>query len=208
MNKHCSLCVHNFVEDANKKDLCRRPFFDLFDAAFRKKFFKHESMSVNSCAPAGLILFAFTVAVCGRSLLPILGQQEISYVSVFDAVAAHVQLVHRNDVFGIVVADAVIRSEFPFDSFFGGQQVADLDIELAALLFTDEINFFCRGFADRHAVAPAQQFHEDDVFQHQIDVFHVAAENCFADAVVGYVIFFIHGEDLLAPKVLPVNTVK
>lgn len=43
--------------------------------------------------------------------VPIFHKQKIPDIVMFDAVAAHVQLIHRDDIFGEVVAYTVVDTE-------------------------------------------------------------------------------------------------
>lgn len=43
-----------------------------------------------------------------------------------DAVFAHVELIQRNNIFRIVIADVIIRSELAPDSLIGRQQIGNL----------------------------------------------------------------------------------
>ena len=122
-----------------------------------------------------------------------------------DAVPAHVELVQGDHVLGEVVPDAVVDPEFPVNSFRGGQQVGDLDIELLSPLFTDKVDFLVPGLADGDGVAPAQQLQIHDVLQNQVDVAHIAAVDGLPDAVVGDVVLLVGGQDLLALEILPLD---
>ena len=44
-------------------------------------------------------------------LIPFLCQQEIADVAVLDPVSAHVELIQRDNIFRVVIADIVIRAE-------------------------------------------------------------------------------------------------
>ena len=121
----------------------------------------------------------------------------------FDPVPAHVELVQGDHILGEIVPDAVVDPEFPVDGLRGGQQVGDLDIELLAPLFADEVDLLVPGLAHGDIVAPAQQLQIHDVLQDQVDVLYIAAVDGFPDAVVGDVVFLIGGEDLLALEILP-----
>ena len=125
-----------------------------------------------------------------------------------DAVLAHIKLIERNNVLGEVIADRVIRAELATDRFFRRQQVSDLNIQLFAALVTYKINFLIAHSADSHFITPAQQLKIDDVFQNEIDVPHIAAENSLADAVVGNIILLFGGKDLFALQVLPLHLIE
>ena len=125
-----------------------------------------------------------------------------------DPVAAQVQLVHRDHVFGEVVRDGVVDAEFPLYRFRCGQQVADLDVDTLPPLFCDEIHFQSAGLAHGDGIASAQQFQKDDVFQDEIDVPQVPAEDCLPHAMVCDIILFLTGQNLFALHVLAFYLVK
>ena len=95
--------------------------------------------------------------------VPLRLQQEFPDVQMLDAVPAHVELVQGDYILGEIIPDAVVDPELPVDSFRGGQQVGDLDIELLAPLFADEVDLLVPGLAHGDGVAPAQQLQIDDV---------------------------------------------
>ena len=125
-----------------------------------------------------------------------------------DPVSAHIKLIEGNNVLWEVVADAVIRAKLAAHRFFRRQQVSDLNVQPFAALVTYKINFLIARSADSHFVAPAQQLKIDDVFQNEIDVPHIAAEDRLADAVIGNIIFLIGGKDLFALQVLPLHLIE
>lgn len=131
-------------------------------------------------------------------LIPFLHQKEVPYVSVFNAVAAHVELVKRNDVFREVVADAAIYSELTGYSLFRRKQIGYLDVELLSVLVAYKINFLALCPADGYLVTSAQEFEIDYVLKDEINVLCVAAADGLADAVVRYVVLFVGGKNLLA----------
>ena len=113
-------------------------------------------------------------------------------------VTAHIKLVQGDNILWKVIADTVIDTKLPFYGIFRGQQISHLDIQLVALIFTYEVDLPVAYLADSNGVAPAQELHVDDVFEDQVDVLHVAAEHGFPDSMIGYIVFLIHGKDLLA----------
>jgi len=127
---------------------------------------------------------------------------------VFDPVSAHIELIERNNVLREVVADAVIRTKLTVDGFFRCQQVSDLNIQLFAALVTYKINFLIARSADSHFIAPAQQFQIHDIFQNEIDVPHIAAEDRLADAMIGNIILLVGRKDLFALQVLPFHLIE
>ena len=126
----------------------------------------------------------------------------------FDPVSAHVELIEGNNVLREVVADAIIRAELAVDCFFRCQKISDLNIQLFAALVTYKINFLIARPADSHLIAPAQQLQIDDVFQNEVDVPHIAAEDRLADSVIGNIILLVGGKDLFALQVLPLHLIE
>lgn len=59
----------------------------------------------------------------------------------FDTVAAHVELIQRNDILGVIVPNVIIGSELTLNGFLRGEQVTDLHIQLFALLVADKVDF-------------------------------------------------------------------
>ena len=115
-----------------------------------------------------------------------------------DTVSTHIELIKRNNVLWEVVSNVIIRTKLTVDRFFRCQQISDLNIQLFAALVAYEVNFLVARPADSHFIAPAQQFQIDDVFQNEIDVPHIAAEDRLADAMIGNIILLIGGKDLFA----------
>ena len=115
-----------------------------------------------------------------------------------DPVSAHIELIERNNVFREVVADAVIRTKLTVDRFFQCQQISDLNVQLFAALVAYKINFLIARSADSHFIASAQQFQIHDIFQNEIDVPHIAAEDRLADSVIGNIILLVGGKYLFA----------
>ena len=52
-------------------------------------------------------------------LIPFLCQQEITDVAVLDPVSAHVELIQRDNIFRVVIADIVIRAELTLNGLIG-----------------------------------------------------------------------------------------
>ena len=86
-------------------------------------------------------------------LFPVFCEEEIADVFMFDAVTAHVEFVEGDDVFRVVIADAVINVEFAGDGLFACQEVGDLDVKLFAVAVADEVDFPGSGSADSDMVA-------------------------------------------------------
>ena len=144
----------------------------------------------------------------GFDLVPFLSQEEIADIPVLDPVSAHIELIERNNVLREVVADRVIRTKLTVDRFVGGEQIAHLNIQLFAALVAYKINFLIARSANGHFIAPAQQLQIHDIFQNEIDVPHIAAEDRLADAMIGNIILLIGGKDLFALQVLPLHLIE
>ena len=54
-------------------------------------------------------------------LIPFLCQKEITDVAVLDSVSAHVELIQRDNIFRVVIADIVIRAELTLNGLIGCQ---------------------------------------------------------------------------------------
>lgn len=107
----------------------------------------------------------------GFALIPFFLQQEVPDVAMLDPVAAHVKFVQGDNILGEIIPDARKGAELPPDGIFRGQQVGNLDIQLVSFVLAHEVDLFVGDFADRDRIAPAQQLHVDDIFQHKVDIF-------------------------------------
>lgn len=125
----------------------------------------------------------------------------------FDAVTAHVEFVEGDDVFRVVIADAVINAEFAGDGLFACQEVGDLDVKLFAVAVADEVDFPGSGSADSDMVATAEKLEEDDVLQNQVDIPHVATEYSLAYSMVCDVVLFVCAEYLFSSEILAVHLI-
>ena len=110
-----------------------------------------------------------------------------------DAVSAHVEFVQREHILRIVIANTVISAEFSEDGLFACQQVSNLQIELAALFLTDEVDLLLAVSPNSNLIASSEHLHEDNILENQIDITHITAVDCFADAVIGQIVFLICG---------------
>ena len=126
----------------------------------------------------------------------------------FDPISAHIELIERNNVLWEVITDAIIRAKLAVNRFIGGEQIAHLNVQLFAALVAYKINFLIACSADSHFIAPAQQFQIYDIFQNEIDVPHIAAEDRLADAMIGNIILLIGGKDLFALQILPLHLIE
>ena len=110
-----------------------------------------ESKKFSHCAPCrnaeGFIVFL---------LNPFLCQQKIADVAVLDPVSAHVELIQRDNIFRVVIADVVIRAELTPDGLIGGQQIGNLNIQLLSASVAYKIDLLVSGSADCNFIVPAQ----------------------------------------------------
>ena len=100
-------------------------------------------------------------------LIPFLCQQEITDVAVLDPVSAHVELIQRDNIFRVVIADIVIRAELTLNSLIGCQQIGNLNIQFFSTLVTYKVDLLVSGSADSHFIVPAQQLQKHDVLQNE-----------------------------------------
>ena len=63
-----------------------------------------------------------------------------------DAIAAHIEFIHGNHIFGKIVADSIIDTKFTVNGIFRCQKIGHLNIQLLIPFFTNKINFPFRGF--------------------------------------------------------------
>ena len=103
----------------------------------------------------------------------------------YDSVTAHIKFIQRKYILGVVVTDVPVYAEFTFYGFRGGQDIADLYVELFGLAFGDEIDFFFAVLPYGDFISTAQQFQKDNVFQYEVNILHIAANDGLPDAVVG-----------------------
>lgn len=89
--------------------------------------------------------------------IPRTHQQEVPDIAVLDPVPTAVDLIHRNDVFGEIIPDAIESAKFTLHGIFRGQQISYLHIQLLILPATDKIHLFVAHFAHGHLIVPAQQ---------------------------------------------------
>ena len=54
--------------------------------------------------------------ISGSSLNPFISSQKISNISMFDAITAHINFIHCNDIFGEVISDRIIYTKLPVHS--------------------------------------------------------------------------------------------
>lgn len=112
-------------------------------------------------------------------------QQEVSDILMYDAVTAHIKFVQRKNILGGVVTNVLVHAELALYGFGGGQDIADLYINLLGLAFGDEIDFFFAVLPYGDFIATALQFQKDNVFQYEVNILHIAANDGLPDAVVG-----------------------
>ena len=95
--------------------------------------------------------------------LPFLCQQKIADVAVLDPVSVPVELIQRDNIFRVVIADIVIRTELTLNGLIGCQQIGNLNIQFFSTLVTYKVDRLVSGSADCHFVVPAQQLQIHDV---------------------------------------------
>lgn len=128
-------------------------------------------------------------------------QQEIRDVPVQDAFPPHIESVHGQDVFRVVVLDGQQGSELPFHGFFRCQKVGYLKIDPLPCSFANEIDFQIPYPPNPDNVAPTKHLHIDDVLQDPLDIALVVAIDRLPDPVIRDVVLFVHLQDLLADQI-------
>ena len=83
----------------------------------------------------------------------------------YDTVTAHIKLIQRKHIFGVVVTDFSVYTELALYGFGGGQDIADLYINLLGLAFGDEIDFFFAVLPYGDFISTAQQFQKDNILE-------------------------------------------
>ena len=86
-----------------------------------------------------------------------------------DPIPAEVDGIQGDDVFRVVVADVLVDAKFSVDGFLRREEIGDLDVDAFVLPIADEVDFLCTGLADGDAVAAAQEFQADDIFECLVD---------------------------------------
>ena len=104
------------------------------------------------------------------------------------------ELVHADDIFGVVILDIHQVADFPFGIF--RELAANLNIDFFSASLADKVDFFDTIFPDIDRVSSSPHFEIDDIFQHGSD--HALSEPCTAAAErdIGKIIFllrFQHG---------------
>ena len=97
------------------------PLWDTIKGAVKERLTNRATLAVANVA---LVLAENSHFV----LIPFLCQQEIADIAVLDSVSAHVELIQRDNIFRVVVADIVIRAELTPDDLIGCQQIGNLNI--------------------------------------------------------------------------------
>lgn len=142
------------------------------------------------------------------SLVPVLHRQKICDMPVPYAVPAEVEIIHGDYIFRKIILDVFIDAKFPLDGFFGGEEIRNLHIDAVSLLLPNKIDFLVSCFPDGYRIAPAEHFHEDHIFEDEMDVTHVSAIDGFPDAMIGNVIFLIGRENLLSCEVMSLGLIE
>ena len=115
-------------------------------------------------------------------------------------VTAHVKLIQCDHILGEVVTHPVIDAKLTGYGIFRGQQIRHLDIQLVALIFTNEVDLLVACLADSHRIAPAKKLHVDDIFQNQVNIPH-------ADGDTDRPSLFRYLEMAVEEKVVPIPPV-
>ena len=79
-----------------------------------------------------------------------------------DPVSAHIELIQRDNIFRVVIADIVIRAELTLNGLIGCQQIGNLNIQFFSTLVTYKVDLLVSGSADSHFIVPAQQLQIHD----------------------------------------------
>lgn len=82
----------------------------------------------------------------------------------FDTITTYIKFAQRNNILREVVTDMIICSEFTQDSFIGGKQIGNLNIQLLISLMADKMNFFVAGSTNCDFVATAKEFQIHNIF--------------------------------------------
>ena len=77
------------------------------------------------------------------------------------------ELVHADDIFGVVILDIHQIAGFPFGIF--QELAANLNIDFFSASLADKIDFFDTIFPDIDRVSSSSHFEIDDIFQHGSD---------------------------------------
>ena len=125
-----------------------------------------------------------------------------------DTLSAHIKFIKRNNILREVVPDIVIRSELTGNGFLCRQKIRNLNIEFFAALVANEVDFLISGSANRNIVASAKQFQKNYILKDEVDVFGIAAENRFTDAVIRNVIFLVGCEDMFSLQVFTLHLIE
>ena len=100
-----------------------------------------------------------------NSLVPVLQQEEIADISVFDTVSTHVKLIKRNNILWEVIAVGIVRSKLTGNGFLRCKQIRNLNIQLLSAFIANEVNLLASSFADGYFIASAKQFHVDNILK-------------------------------------------
>ena len=91
-----------------------------------------------------------------------------------DPVSAHVELIQRDNIFRVVIADIVIRTELTLNGLIGCQQIGNLNIQFFPAFVAYKVNFLVSGFAYCNFIVPAQKFQIKDTFESISGSVHLA----------------------------------
>ena len=90
-------------------------------------------------------------------------------------IAAEIEFIHREHVFGIIVGNSKVCSELAFFGFIRCQHIADLNISPFAVFIANKINFAVTDLSNTHLVSSAKHFKTNDVFKNQLNIAHIVA---------------------------------
>ena len=107
-------------------------------------------------------------------LIPLLSQEKITNVSMFDTISTHVKCIERNNIFGKVVTDVIIRTKLTIDCILRCQQISNLNIQFFPAFVAYKVNFLVSGFAYCNFIVPAQKFQIKDTFESISGSVHLA----------------------------------
>ena len=88
----------------------------------------------------------------------------------FNAISAHIKIIHGDYVFWKIILNSLICSKFVFNSILGFQQVSNLDIYFRSIFAGYKIYFLFSISPNRNFVAPSDKFHIHGIFQKLVNI--------------------------------------
>ena len=125
-----------------------------------------------------------------------------------NSITAHIKLIHRQNVFGVIIVDFIVCAEFSFCGLFGSEHIANLNIDPFAVLVTNKIDLSISVFTDIYLISAAQKFHANNIFENQFDIAHIASEKCLPESVIGEIVLFINFENFLPAQIHTVDLIE